>query len=1104
MQKLRYILTSIIIFTGLMSSAQYYHTDFGHNRIQYKNFEWYYYSTNNFEVYYYPGGQEYADEALDFLEDEFSKITDQLGYAPYTKMKIFIYNSVEDLQQSNIGIGGEVFTIGGKTDFVKLQVEIAHPGTALQFKNELIRKLSDILINDMMYGGSLAEIFQNAYLLTLPEWFIGGASRYLAYGWSGDMDDYVRDYFGRRKINKLVKIKDEAAELVGQSIWNYIAIKYGKSNISNILNLTRIIRNEENSITSTLGIGFKQFLADWQNYYILQKNEIAVSYKESPEETSIASFRSADVKIKSAKTNSNGEYTAYSYNKNGKWSVVVVNLQTGEEKTVVKGGYLVNDQQINYHLPLIDWQDNSNIGVIFFKRGFLYLNVYDIETGENTQKPLTKFRQIESFTFNDNGKLAIISGDIDGKNDLFLISMRRNALRRITNDSFDDIDPVFIPGTAAVVFSSNRTVDSLNVKGASLEDVSNNYNIFLYDLDTTSNAYHRLTNTFSVDRKPIAKNQYFIYYLSDQKGITNLYRYSLLDSTFTQVTNFEYSIQDYDVSFDPDQLTYVMLDQGKSRVYHQPDANLENSIFTPQTGRKRLEQARFIANRLPTKKVTPTPKVPDTKNVFSKLDSLIMPESFFFEEETDIEKEPLKAEKPEEEDSLLVKEKIVLEKPETKSEFIDTDNYVFEDEVRTSYKTESFFSNYRKFEKKSRVVGPVDYAPRFSFNNLITSFAVDPLRGFSTYIETGINDLLENHRLIGGVLASTDFRSGDIFAEYQYLKYWMDFHVRFERQVYLPIVVSEENLIQKYSLNTFEITAAVPLTNTFRLEAAPFVSFTDFRNLQVDAISQNVVGVDMAQNSNRSYGGFKLGAVYDNTLEKGFNLYQGTRALVEYKQFLGLSGNVQGFSKLNLDVRHYQKIHRTLTFASRFFYGRSMGQNKQNYLLGGMQNWLFMQTENQGVNDPLRFDNNRDNTDVVFTEFVTNLRGFDFNEIYGNNAVVFNAELRWPLFRYFSNAPISSNFLRNFQLVGFYDVGSAWSGKPPFNSENSALTKEYRIVDSPFSADLAIFQNPWLAGYGFGFRTVLLGYYLKVDVARPIQDGTIGDRRFYFTLGLDF
>ena len=243
----------ILFFVSGVAIGQHYTTPFGQNRIQYKKFDWYYYSTNNFDVYYYPGGEDYALEAIDFLEEEFVNLTDKLGYAPYNKTKILIYNSIHDLQQSNIGIDGAVYTIGGRTDFVKLQVEVAYPGKSYQFKQELLYKLTSTLIQDMMYGGSLAEIFQNSYLLTLPDWFIEGAARYMAFGWTREMDDYVRDYMSRKKIRKLKRIDSESAAIVGQSIWNYIAVKYGESNISNILNLTRIIRKEENSIANTLG-----------------------------------------------------------------------------------------------------------------------------------------------------------------------------------------------------------------------------------------------------------------------------------------------------------------------------------------------------------------------------------------------------------------------------------------------------------------------------------------------------------------------------------------------------------------------------------------------------------------------------------------------------------------------------------------------------------------------------------------------------------------------------------------------------------------------------------------------------------------------------------
>ena len=147
----RLIVLSLFLTGSYVSVAQTYSNEFGQNRIQYKNFEWLYYSTTNFDIYYYSGGGDYAKQTIDFLEEEFNRLTDLLGYAPYAKTKIFLYNSIHDLQQSNKGIEGATFTIGGRTDFIKLQMEVAHPGSVAKFKEELIYRLSRILIEDMIY-----------------------------------------------------------------------------------------------------------------------------------------------------------------------------------------------------------------------------------------------------------------------------------------------------------------------------------------------------------------------------------------------------------------------------------------------------------------------------------------------------------------------------------------------------------------------------------------------------------------------------------------------------------------------------------------------------------------------------------------------------------------------------------------------------------------------------------------------------------------------------------------------------------------------------------------------------------------------------------------
>jgi hypothetical protein len=89
-------------------------------------------------------------------------------------------------------------------------------------------------------------------------------------------------------------------------------------------------------------------------------------------------------------------------------------------------------------------------------------------------------------------------------------------------------------------------------------------------------------------------------------------------------------------------------------------------------------------------------------------------------------------------------------------------------------------------------------------------------------------------------------------------------------------------------------------------------------------------------------------------------------------------------------------------------------------------------------------------------------------------------------------------------LIGFYDIGSAWTGGSPFAKDNSLNTEIIKRPNSAFQAKIRNFRNPWIAGYGGGIRTVLLGYYMKFDVAWPVEDYITSSPKFYVTLGYDF
>jgi outer membrane protein assembly factor BamA len=225
---------------------------------------------------------------------------------------------------------------------------------------------------------------------------------------------------------------------------------------------------------------------------------------------------------------------------------------------------------------------------------------------------------------------------------------------------------------------------------------------------------------------------------------------------------------------------------------------------------------------------------------------------------------------------------------------------------------------------------------------------------------------------------------------------------------------------------------------------------------------------------------------------------------IGYVLYQGLNDSDRSFRNIFIDFRNYQKIHKEFVFASRLYYGRFTGPNPQSYLLGGLNNWLFSDTNFTGPNDPLLNQPLVDNSNQLFMEFIMPLRGFDYNTFNGSNAMLANFELRFPIIKYFSTRPISSSFLRNLLFVGFYDIGSAWTGKSPFATENSVNTQIIKNEGSPFQARIQNFKNPWLSSYGFGLRTVLLGYYMKFDLAYPIEDYKVGKPRFLVSLGYDF
>ncbi len=1059
---------------------------FGKNRIQYRTFNWLYLSGENFDVYYYDGRRAVATEALHYLEGEFDRITDLIGYAPYYKARIFLYNSLADQRQSNVGLNRTEYTVNGEVEFIKPYIEVSYPGTSQEFKEELMFKVTELMINEMMYGGNFKEILQSSLLMNLSDWFVKGAIEYVSKGWTPEMDDYIREVIHSKKFSKAFKSEGREAILMGQSFWNFVAEKYGRSSISNILNYARITRKAEQSILITLGVSYKQVVKEWQDYYTQMNTQVNQSYVTAPDSVKIRLRHNTTTQFTTLKVSPDGRYIAYAENDRGRYIVKVRSVESGKETTILRHGSKVINQEVDYRLPIISWSDASTLGVIAVRNGEYTFWLYDMNTRTKLPRELDRFNNVRSISFSSNGRLAVVSADYEGRNDLYLISSRRDRIRRLTNDAYDDLDPSFIPNTNRIVFSSNRTSDSLNTSAKpSLSSLNDNYSLFVFDLDTTKNTLQRITNTVSKDYAPIALNNTVFYYLSDQRGIVNLFRYDIASGIYTQVTNFATGIKEYDLNMANNTLAMVSRSNLKDEIHLNRAFNFNRQIFTPPTRRRELQQSRGIREKRQQKEKE------ENKNM--SIRDLLNARMQANRDTTTLVVDTLKSQTTIPADTI---------KTQPKEEVINTDNYVFEDEaVKQTQPSETFLNRYVKARDRSKVQGPFPYESRFSADNFGFMPVVDPLRGFGMAIDQQMNDMLENYRFLGGLMTPFSLRSGEFYAEAQYLPRFLDFSLRFDRK---GIRWEEYANVPayKYSSNRLEFGVAMPLSERVRWSVKPFAIHTRAVDLGKPNASTKEPSPDPVNNF---YAGVKSELVYDNSIPTGMNVIEGTRAKLMYMHYQGLTDSERSFSQVTLDIRHYQKIYKTIIFAVRGFGGSFYGKAPKQYLLGGMENWAFNDrrrtgTTATGETNPLgRIGMNED---LLFTEFATNLRGFDYATLFGNHVLLLNAELRIPIVQAFSSEPVSSPFLRHLQFVGFYDIGTSWSGKPPFTEEGSVTYD--RIKDQTFQIDVKNYLNPWLYSYGLGVRTTLLGYYLKVDAAWPVMNYEVGKTSWYVTLGFDF
>ena len=1062
--------------------AQAIKTEFGKNRVQhhqdFKN--WLSYETENFIVYWYGKGKNIAQSVIQMAEMDHDEIQNIMEHRFNNKIEIVVYLDVTDMKQSNIGVESVFENETGQTKIVGNKMFVYFDGNHQNLRTKIREGVASVYLNSMLFGSNLQEIVQNAVLLNVPPWYKKGLSSYIGSYWDFEKEDELRDLFAQDKKHFIFEnLAEDYPEIAGHSLWYYIDQNYGKSAISNILYLTRINRNLESSFLYVLGTNFDIVLEEWQEYYRAYFQAEHNVFEEENNELDLSNKKHQP--ISQVQLSPDGRSLIYVYNDLGKYWVKQYDFKTEKEKLLFKHGYKNSFQETDYNYPLITWHSESKeISILYEDKDILKLRKIALDSKEHNEQIIPEmYQRIYSIDYASDHDY-VFSAAVRGHSDLFYYKSKTRETDRITEDFYNDLDAKVITsnGEKGILFVSNRSDNRIYEQRLDTILPLDKFDIFYYPLSANEKTLQRITFTPEInERYPVIGDQNKITFINHKSGIANRFTKTIEnENNGIPNSNKNRNIIRHDTKANAGVYVSTYYLDGAYRCFLEyPEwSNAKTQHQSP------IGKAMADFYNPPSPILLPVEVIPEIKQELNEV--------FKFQSEFD---DPTDLEAIE----------VTKVKKNAPSAFLT--NPGFNDSDKTVIK----YNSARALAARMR----------FRLDNFTTKMDNDVLfNGLESYagedktlnqnplgilLKANVIDLFEDHSIEGGVRIPTTFNGSEYFLVYENRKKRIDKTFALYRrstsnnldETQIPIErikrVSYIGMFQaKYP---FDVYRSLRLTSQLR-----------FDRLYYFATEQNTFFQPVVNEKRLS---LKAEYVFDNTREVDINILNGTR----YKIFAeGINKYeldfVDGFdfelsngftSVFGFDARHYVPLGKHSILAFRAAAAASMGSEKMLYYLGGTENWILPSfNENTPVNNDKSF---------AYKALAPQMRGFKNNIRNGGSYALMNAELRVPIFKYLRKKRIGSAFIRNFQFVFFYDVGSAWYGLSPYSDENPLNT--LTIQNSPVvNIKVKYFRDPLVMGFGPGVRTTLFGYFLKLDYGWGLETRTIQKPILFFSFGKDF
>ncbi len=516
--KLKYIIPVFFLLYEISYSQFYF---FGRNKVHYEKFQWNILKTEHFNIYYYDGFEEIAEIGAEFAEESYDILKVKFNHVVTRKIPLIFYNTHIHFQQTNTLPGFIPEGVGGFFEFLKGRVVIPYLGSIEKFKHVIRHELVHVFMSS-----KISNVVRTHRVISErypPLWFVEGLAEYWSYYWDTQAEMVMRDAVLN---NIFVPLKDISriygSYLLykeGQNFLQFVSQTYGEEKILLFMeNFWRFTKFTD-ILEFTLGEPLETIDERWsyylkKKYYPLYRENYPYSIKTRKITNEGFNFSPVFFKADSA------DYIYFIGNHTGYTSIYEMKYDsTGEEppepELLIEG----EKEQIfeSFHLlkPSISVSKKGLLAFVNKSGKSDVINFYSVLEKKLIQtKRFPELITISAPSYSSDGeRLTFNATDVKGFSDLYVYSLRDDKLIRVTNDYYDDTDPVFTQNGNAIIFSSDRTDGQFEGK----------YNLFKYDFNTHRIEYVTYSNANS--RNPVFSPDYkTLFFESDYDGTNNIWK----------------------------------------------------------------------------------------------------------------------------------------------------------------------------------------------------------------------------------------------------------------------------------------------------------------------------------------------------------------------------------------------------------------------------------------------------------------------------------------------------------------------------------------------------------------------------------------------------